>query len=244
MTPRPHPRQTAAGGKIKSLPSFNTWQAHLLLGRDVLFASILLLTYCLYVVKTVPAACIIGPTAESDASGGCSGVCAQTVGHAPSPAAAQEAAAAATASWSAASCCTGNTLPAQQWPLAWKFLCMQPWAADPFAWLRSAAQSDLSSGSPAQADNHAAFHEQKHGQPAASNGMEGTAPSLPPKHHNAATRSETAAAAAAQSGSPRAASKAQLLATAVVSNIRSKSRQLIGRLLGKSIAAVLLCLQV
>jgi hypothetical protein len=45
----------------KRLPAFAVWHAHQLQPRDLMFGSFMLLTFCLYLFKTVPAACSIGP---------------------------------------------------------------------------------------------------------------------------------------------------------------------------------------
>jgi hypothetical protein len=53
-----------------ALPSFGVWQAHQLLARDLLFGTFLLLTFCLYLFKTAPAACSIGPEPDPAAAAG------------------------------------------------------------------------------------------------------------------------------------------------------------------------------
>jgi hypothetical protein len=45
----------------KRLPAYAVWHAHQLQPRDLMFGSFMLLTFCLYLLKTVPAACSIGP---------------------------------------------------------------------------------------------------------------------------------------------------------------------------------------
>jgi hypothetical protein len=45
----------------RRLPAFAVWHAHQLQPRDLMFGSFMLLTFCLYLFKTVPAACSIGP---------------------------------------------------------------------------------------------------------------------------------------------------------------------------------------
>jgi hypothetical protein len=75
------------------------WQAHQLLARDLLFGSFLLLTFCLYLFKTAPAACSIGPE--------------------PVPAAAA----------AAGSNHTSTTPPEQRWTPVWRFFCRKPLAS-------------------------------------------------------------------------------------------------------------------
>jgi hypothetical protein len=43
------------------LPAVAVWHAHQLQPRDLMFGSFMLLTFCLYLTKTVPAVCSIGP---------------------------------------------------------------------------------------------------------------------------------------------------------------------------------------
>jgi hypothetical protein len=82
----------------RKLPAYGIWHAHQLQPRDLLFGSFMLLTFCLYLFKTVPAACSIGPDLSSAAH--------DTV-HVTN---------------------TEQQQQQQQWPLAWRFFCRKPFA--------------------------------------------------------------------------------------------------------------------